>query len=51
MPESCGRAFDSREELVAALKRTIQPGDVVLFKASHGIHLELVLEDLLKEEK
>ena len=51
MSESCGRAFDSREELVTALKRTIQPGDVVLFKASHGIHLELVLEDLLKEEK
>jgi len=51
MSEDRGRAFDSREELVAALKRTVRAGDVVLFKASHGIHLELVLEDLLKEEK
>lgn len=51
MSEAEGRAFDSREDLVAALKRTAKPGDVILFKASHGIHLELVLEEFLKEEK
>ena len=28
-----------------------KPGDVLLFKASHGMHLELVLEAFLKEEK
>ena len=33
MPETRGRAFTNREELVAALKRTAKPGDVLLFKA------------------
>ena len=28
-----------------------KPGDVLLFKASHGMHLELVLEAFLKKEK
>ena len=51
MPESMGRAFDSREELAIALKRAVKPGDVILFKASHGMHLEKVLEAFLKEEK
>ena len=51
MSESMGRAFESREEMTKALKRMAKPGDVMLFKASHGMHLELVLEDFLKEEK
>ena len=51
MPENMGRAFDSREELVTALRRAVKPGDVVLFKGSHGMHLEKVLEAFLKEEK
>ena len=51
MPESMGRAYESREELAAALRRAVKPGDVVLFKASHGMHLEKVLEAFLKEEK
>ena len=51
MPESMGRAFESREEMTKALKRMAKPGDVMLFKASHGMHLELVLKDFLKEEK
>ena len=38
------------EELTAALKRAIKPGDVILFKGSHGMHLEKVLEEFLKEE-
>ena len=50
MPETMGRAFESREELTAALKRAVKPGDVVLFKGSHGMQLEKVLEDFLKEE-
>ena len=49
MPETMGRAFDSREEMAKALKRAARPGDVLLFKASHGMHLELVLEEFLKE--
>ena len=51
MPETMGRAFDDREELAIALKRAAKPGDVILFKGSHGMHLEKVLEAFLKEEK
>ena len=36
--------------LAKALKRAAKPGDVLLFKASHGMHLELVLEAFLKKE-
>lgn len=50
MPETMGRAFKSREELAAALRRAAKPGDVILFKGSHGMHLEKVLEAFLKEE-
>ena len=45
------RSFDTQEEMVAALKRLAKPGDTLLFKASRGMHLELVLEAFLKEEK
>ena len=38
-----GRHFDTREALLEALRAAAQPGDVLLFKASHGMHLELVL--------
>ena len=51
MLETMGRAFDDREEMAKALKRAVRPGDVLLFKASRGMHLELVLEAFLKEEK
>ena len=51
MPENMGRAFDSREDLITALRRAVKPGDVILFKGSHGMHLEKVLEEFLKEEK
>ncbi len=51
MPDTMGRAFDDREELVRAIKRSAKPGDVLLFKASHGMHLELVLDAFLKKEK
>ena len=49
MPETMGRAFESREEMAKALKRAVKPGDVLLFKASRGMHLELVLEEFLKK--
>ena len=51
MPETMGRAFEDRDELVQALKRAAKPGDVLLFKASHGMHLELILDRFLEEEK
>jgi len=50
MPESKCRAFDDRDEMAAALKRAVKPGDVILFKASRGMHLELVLEAFLCQE-
>ena len=48
MQESCAWAFDKKEDLVFALKRWAKPGDVLLFKASRGIHLEQVLDAFLK---
>ena len=51
MNPSFARHFDSREEMAKALKRLAKPGDTLLFKASRGMHLELVLEAFLKEEK
>ena len=39
------RHFDTRENLLAALREAARPGDVILFKASHGMHLEQVLEN------
>ena len=51
MPETMGRAFEDADELVQALKHDAKPGDVLLFKASRGMHLEKVLEGFLKEEK
>ena len=41
-------AFDDRDAMTAALKELAQTGDVILFKASHGMHLELALEQFLK---
>lgn len=43
------RHFGTHEELLAALRETARPGDVLLFKASHGMHLELVLKAFFKE--
>ena len=51
MPENMGRAFEDRDELVQALKQSVNPGDVLLFKASRGMHLEKILEAFLEEEK
>ena len=36
--------FDDREALLAALQAEARPGDVLLFKGSHGMHLEQVLD-------
>ena len=50
MPPSKALAFEDRERLVAALKRQAKPGDVMLFKGSHGMHMELALEKFLKDD-
>ena len=50
MPDNRAIAFDDRSKLVATLQRLAKPGDVILFKGSHGMHMELALELFLKDE-
>ena len=50
MPEVCTGAFEDREKLVAELKRLAKPGDVLLFKGSRGMRMELILEAFLQKE-
>lgn len=40
------QVFQDRDSLVGALKEYLRPGDVVWFKASRGMRLEEVLQDL-----
>ncbi len=49
MPETKAMAFEDRDQLVAALKRLARPGDVLLFKGSHGMHMEIALEKFLAD--
>ena len=49
MVDGRAKAFTDRAELVACLKRTAKPGDVILFKGSRGMHMELALEQFLAE--
>ena len=45
------RSFETHEDMARTLKAIARPGDVLLFKGSHGMHMEKVLELFLKEEK
>ena len=47
MTQTKARAFTDRERLVAVLKQMAKPGDVILFKGSRGMQMELVLEQFL----
>ena len=49
MAENRGMAFQDQAALTDALKRAAKPGDVILFKGSHGMHLERVLEAFLED--
>lgn len=51
MSASAARAFNDREQLAAELKRLSRPGDVILFKGSHGMKMELVLDRFLNEDR
>ena len=51
MTETCARAFTDRDRLVSVLKQVVRPGDVILFKGSRGMRMELILEKFLEEEK
>ena len=45
------RSFDDRDSLFTALKGAARPGDVILFKGSRGMHMELILDRFLGKEK
>ena len=48
MADTKAKSFDSHDELVKALKFAAKPGDVLLFKGSRGMHMEVALEKFLK---
>ncbi|MBO5954054.1 MAG: UDP-N-acetylmuramoyl-tripeptide--D-alanyl-D-alanine ligase [Oscillospiraceae bacterium] len=50
MPEARAMAFEDRDLASATLKRIVKPGDVLLFKGSRGMHMELILEKFLEDE-
>ena len=51
MVDGKARSYTDRKELVLALKRLARPGDVLLFKGSRGMHMELALEQFFRDEK
>ncbi len=51
MAQARARAFTDRAQMVQVLKQLAKPGDVLLFKGSHGMHMEMALELFLQEEK
>jgi len=51
MSQTKARAFTDRDRLVQVLKQLAKPGDVILFKGSRGMRMELALEQFLGEEK
>ncbi len=50
MDTARAQAFEDRKALAAALKAAAKPGDVLLFKGSHGMHMELALALFLGAE-
>jgi UDP-N-acetylmuramoyl-tripeptide--D-alanyl-D-alanine ligase len=48
MPTSKARAYEDRNALIRDLKHAVKPGDVLLFKGSRGMHMEISLEKFLK---
>ena len=50
MDQLHAQAFEDREKLVSVLKAIAKPRDVLLFKGSHGMHMELALDLFLQTE-
>lgn len=50
MVDGKARSFTDRRLLVLQLKRLARPGDVILFKGSRGMHMELALELFFQDE-
>ena len=49
MSQRSAMNFQTQEELVNTLKNRAKPGDVLLFKGSHGMHMEKVLQAFIEE--
>ena len=48
MSQRNAMSFQTQEELVNTLKNRAKPGDVLLFKGSHGMHMEKILQAFLQ---
>lgn len=51
MTEKTAMAFTEIDKITAALERLVKPGDYILVKGSHGMHMEKILDAFLKSEK
>lgn len=51
MSDAQARAFTDRDKLVQALIQMARPGDVILFKGSRGMQMELVADRFLNQDK
>ena len=51
MTEKTAQAFTEIDQITAALERLVKPGDYILVKGSHGMHMEKILDVFLKNEK
>ncbi|MBQ8797452.1 MAG: UDP-N-acetylmuramoyl-tripeptide--D-alanyl-D-alanine ligase [Oscillospiraceae bacterium] len=47
MPNTNARAFENSQKLTDVLTSIVRPGDVLLFKGSRGMRMELILEQFL----
>ena len=48
MEADCVSAYTDHQALAEALKKTAKPGDILLFKGSRGMHMEISLDYFLK---
>lgn len=51
MDRSHALAYEDRDSMAKALLRLYKPGDVILFKGSHSMRMDLVLDAFLAENK
>ncbi len=51
LPANMVDVFEDRQKLVSRLRLLVCPGDVLLFKGSHGMHMELALQALVADEE
>ncbi len=51
MPDTKARAFTDRDRLADVLRQMVKPGDVILFKGSRGMRMELIVDRFLQKEE